>query len=89
MARRKKMATVASNGNRLEQLENLALILAKQIDLCSEGYADGAKNMPQLSRQYRETIKEIEEIKGMEKDDDEIGEILSARKADGKPDTVR
>ena len=33
--------------------------------------------------------KEIEEIKGMEKDDDEIGEILSARKADGKPDTVR
>ena len=89
MARRKKMATVASNGNRLEQLENLALILAKQIDLCSEGYADGAKNMPQLSKQYRETIKEIEEIRVMEKDDDEIGEILSARKADGKPDAVR
>lgn len=89
MVRRKKMATVASNGNRLEQLENLALILAKQIDLCSEGYADGAKNMPQLSKQYRETIKEIEEIRGMEKDDDEIGEILSARKADGKPDAVR
>ena len=89
MARRKKMATVASNGKRLEQLENLALILAKQIDLCSEGYADGAKNMPQLSKQYRETIKEIEEIRGMEKDDDEIGEILSARKADGKPDAVR
>lgn len=89
MARRKKMATVASNGNRLEQLENLALILAKQIDLCSEGYADGAKNMPQLSKQYREIIKEIEEIRGMEKDDDEIGEILSARKADGKPDAVR
>ncbi len=89
MARRKKMATVASNGNRLEQLENLALILAKQIDLCSEGYSDGAKNMPQLSKQYRDTIKEIEEIRGMEKDDDEIGEILSARKADGKPDAVR
>ncbi len=39
--------------------------------------------MSQLSRQYRETIKEIEEIKGMEKDDDEIGEILSARKLMG------
>ena len=89
MTRRKKMATVASNGNRLEQLENLALILAKQIDLCSEEYGDGAKNMPQLSKQYRETIKEIEEIRGMEKYDDEIGEILSARKADGKPDAVR
>lgn len=89
MARRKKMATVASNGNRLEQLENLALILAKQIDLCLEGDSDGAKNMPQLSKQYRETIKEIEEIKGMEKDNDEIGKILSKRKVDGKPDAVR
>lgn len=27
------MATVASQGNRLEQLENLAKVLAKQIDL--------------------------------------------------------
>ena len=42
-----------------------------------------------MQQVVRETIKEIEEIKGMEKDDDEIGEILSARKADGKPDTVR
>lgn len=89
MARRKKMVTVTGDGNRLQQLENLALILAKQIDLCSDNVVDGAKNMPQLSKQYRETIKEIEEIRGMEKDDDEIGEILSARKADGKPDAVR
>lgn len=86
------MATVTSEGSRLERLENLALILAKQIDICAKDAVDGPKTMSQLSRQYRETIKEIEEIeeiKGMEKDDDEIGEILSARKADGKPDTVR
>ena len=89
MGRAKKMATVTSEGSRLERLENLALILAKQIDKCAKDVVDGPKTMPQLSRQYRETIKEIEEIKGMEKDDDEIGEILSARKADGKPDTVR
>lgn len=89
MGRAKKMATVTSKGSRLERLENLALILAKQIDICAKDVVDGPKTMPQLSRQYRETIKEIEEIKGMEKDDDEIGEILSARKADGKPDTVR
>ena len=40
---------------------------------------------------YKQPITrvEIEEIRGMEKDDDEIGEILSARKADGKPDAVR
>lgn len=89
MARAKKMATVAASGSRLEQLENLARVLAKQIDLCTGKLDDSMKTVPQLVKQYRETIKEIEEIRGMEKDDDEIGEILSARKADGKPDAVR
>lgn len=90
MARTKKMATVASQGSRLEQLENLAKVLAKQIDLCtSDETGDGVRSIPQLSKQYRETIKEIEEIRGVDKEDDEIGEILSARKADGKPDAVR
>ncbi|HBZ23013.1 MAG TPA: hypothetical protein DEO47_01345 [Dorea longicatena] len=90
MARTKKMATVASRGNRLEQLENLAKVLAKQIDLCaSDETGDGVRSIPQLSKQYRETIKEIEEIRGVDKEDDEIGEILTARKADGKPDAVR
>lgn len=88
MARVKKMATVASNGSRLEQLENLSRILAKKIDECAED-VDGLKTMPQLSKQYREIIKEIEEIRGVDKEDDKIGEILSERKADGKPDAVR
>ena len=90
MARTKKMVTVASQGSRLEQLENLAKVLAKQIDFCaSDETGDGVRSIPQLSKQYRETIKEIEEIRGVDKEDDEIGEILSARKADGKPDAVR
>ena len=89
MARARKMATVTASGTRLEQLENLAIILAKQIDMCTGELDDSMKTVPQLVKQYRETIKEIEEIRGMEKDDDEIGEILSARKADGKPDAVR
>lgn len=89
MARAKKMATVAASGSRLEQLENLAKILAKQIDLCTGKLDDSVKTVPQLVKQYRETIKEIEEIRGVSEDDDEIGEILSARKADGKPDAVR
>ena len=89
MARARKMATVTASGTRLEQLENLAIVLAKQIDLCTGEPDDSMKTVPQLVKQYRETIKEIEEIRGMEKDDDEIGEILSARKADGKPDAVR
>lgn len=88
MGRTKKMATVGREGSRLEQLENLSQILAKQIDKCNEGVSD-PKTMPQLAKQYRETIKEIEEIRGVDKEDDEIEGILSARKADGKPDAVR
>lgn len=88
MARMKKMSTVTANGNRLEQLENLSKILGAQIDRCTSE-TDSAKMLPQLARQYRETIREIEEIRGMEKDDDEIGEILSNRNADGKPDAIR
>lgn len=89
MARAKKMATVTASGNRLDQLKNLAKILANQIDICSKDPVDGPKVMPQLSRQYRETIKEIEEIEGADKNDDEISEILSARKVDGKSNSVR
>ena len=83
------MATVTGNGNRLEQLENLAKVLAKQIDVCANNLGDGAKLMPPLAKQYRETIKEIEEIRGTVDDDDEINQILSARAADGKSGAVR
>lgn len=89
MGRAKKLSTVTDDGNRLEQLKNLAKILANQIDICSKNVTEGPKLMPQLSKQYRETIREIEEIEGVDKDDDEIGEILSERKADGKPNAVR
>ncbi len=88
MARSRKMATVARTGSRLEQLKNLAGILAKQIDLCEKN-KDGLKILPQLSKQYRDTIKEIEEIEGVDRNDDEIGEILTARTADGKSGAVR
>nr|WP_270249324.1 hypothetical protein [Coprococcus catus] len=88
MARSRKMATVARTGSRLEQLKNLAGILAKQIDLCEKN-KDGLKTLPQLSKQYRDTIKEIEEIEGADRNDDEIGEILTARTADGKSGAVR
>lgn len=88
MARARKMATVTATGNRLEQLENLSKILAKQIDVCVKE-VEGSKLLPQLSRQYRETIREIEEIRGMDQNDDEIGKILTARNHDGKSDAVR
>ena len=77
MAKAKKMTTVTGNGSRLEQLENLAKVLAKQIDVCANGLGAITKLMPPLAKQYRETIKEIEEIRGVADDDDEIGRILS------------
>lgn len=82
------MTTVTARGNRLEQLKNLAAVLAAKIDETTSN-PDGAKQLPQLARQYRETIREIEEIEGASKNDDKIGELLSARHADGKSDAVR
>lgn len=39
-----------------------------------------------LAKQYRETIKEIEELEGSEPEDDEIAKLLNA---DGLPGAVR
>ena len=79
-----KMKTVTAHGTRLDQLKTLARVIAEQIDAC-----DDVKALPQLARQYRETIREIEEIDGGEQDGDEIGTLLAQREADGKPGAVR
>lgn len=52
---------------------------------------DGAdiRTLPVLARQYRETIREIDEIEGTDKDGDEISEILAERAADGKAGAIR
>lgn len=76
--------TVSKKGNRLEQLKKLRDMLAKAIDKC-----ESMRDLATLSRQYRETIREIEEIEGVENDGDEIGAILAARESDGKPGAVR
>ena len=58
--------------NRLEKLKALEEDLhAKKKKANSRGYAP-------LARQYRETLREIEEIEGVE-NDDEIARILSER----------
>ena len=72
------------DGTRLEQLKELLRILADEIDK-----RPGARDLAQLSRQYRETLKEIEEIEGAERNDDDISEILSERAAAGKSGAVR
>lgn len=66
---------------RLDQLKELLLILAKEID---DG--PGARDMASLVKQYRETAKEIEEIEGNGEQEDEISKLLGG---DGGPRPVR
>ena len=78
------MKSITAKGTRLEQLKQLARILAGNIDSCED-----ARLLPQLAKQYRETIREIEEMEGVATDDDEVGAILAQRQQDGKPGAVR
>lgn len=69
--------------SRLEKLQ----ILEAQL---SAALADAeVKEMASLARQYRETLREIEEIEGAERNDDDISDILSERAAAGKSGAVR
>ena len=76
--------TVSRKGNRLKQLKKLRDTLAKAIDEC-----ESMRDLAALSRQYRETIREIEDLEGGAQDGDEIGDLLAERRADGKPGAVR
>ncbi len=69
--------------DRLEKLRDLEGRLLVAMD-----EADG-KTLAGIAKQYRETIKEIEEIEEGVDPDDEIAEILSGREADGKSRAVR
>lgn len=66
------MMQAVTESSRVEQLRELLLILAKEID-----DEPGARDMASLARQYRETLKEIEEIEGATDDTDEIAKLLS------------
>ena len=80
----KSLTTANKRGDRLAELKTLARILAERIDIC-----ESTRDLPALSRQYRETIREIEDIEGVKDDGDEIADILAGREADGKPGAVR
>ena len=74
------MKSITARGTRLDQLKQLAKVLAAGIDTCKD-----CRALPQLTKQYRETIREIEEIEGAKDDTDEIGAILAQRGKDGQP----
>ena len=66
-----RMVDVTRDGSRLEQLRQLALVIAESIDMGDESHS-----MAQLARQYRETIREIAELEG-ESDDDPIARLIA------------
>ena len=78
------MFSLTDAQTRVEQLKTLRGILADAIDNCNS-----MRDLASLSRQYRETIRELEEIEGEPHDHDEIGDILANRDADGRSGTVR
>lgn len=60
MAVKRSMRAVTEDGDHLEQLRNLALVIADEIDA-----GDGSHSMAQLARQYRETLDEIAALEDM------------------------
>lgn len=64
--------------DRLDKLRELEAMLRSNLDTAD------VRSLAGIAKQYRETIREIEEIEGAEVTNDGIAEILSARKADGE-----
>ena len=73
-----------SKKDQLTKLKALLAILADAIDA-----QPGARDLAQLSKQYRDTLAEIERLEGGDEDDDDIGAVLERRAADGLPGAVR
>ena len=69
--------------DRLEKLKKLESFLAGLLQ-----DAD-MKSVASIAKQYRETLAEIEVLEGNVKQDDEIGELLKSRQANGKSNAVR
>ncbi len=65
---------------KLKQLEDMLVVAMNSCDL---------KSLAPIAKQYRDTIREIEEIEGGGNDGDEIGNLLEARETDGKSGAVR
>ncbi len=58
-----------ASGTTYEQLDMLAKRLAREIDVCED-----VRNLPQLSRQYRETVRARDEMQPPT--DDEVSRLV-------------
>ena len=70
------MTDAVADYDRLTGLKALADSLAKDIDGLDMADKDEMKLKPQLARQFRETLREINEIEGGVDEDDEIAAII-------------
>ena len=70
-------------------MDRLEKLKALESDLMDQMKTADSKSYAALAKQYRETLKEIDDLESTGDSDDEIGEILAERKADGKSGAVR
>ena len=70
----------------MDRLEKLKVL---ESDLMIQMKTADSKSYAALAKQYRETLKEIDDLERAGDSDDEISEILAERKADGKSGAVR
>lgn len=64
--------------NRLEKLKELEEEIRKLMQKAN------SRTFASLARQYREVLREIEEIEGGENSGGEIGDLLARRRTDGR-----
>lgn len=69
--------------DRLTKLRRLEQVLEKSLCECE------VDKLASLARQYRETLREIDEIEGQKGNNDGISEILQRRSSNGLPGSVR
>lgn len=69
--------------DRLTKLKQLEAKLETALDEC-----EGDKVAP-IAKQYRETLREIEELEGQKGNNDDISTILQKRQIDGLPGAIR
>lgn len=68
------LKSVTTKGSHLDQLKQLALMLAEQMDANPE-----PRVLAPIARQYRETINQINLIEGGDDDEDDIDEIINRK----------
>ena len=73
---------------RVFEMDRLAKLKELEEKLYDAMQTADSKSLASIARQYRETIREIDELEGGAVDD-EIGDLLQQRQSDGKAGAVR